>query len=52
MTVMQLQPGVTNVTWSSQYENGSNGEMSDDEVIAFLNGAYQAGLEQVREMVK
>lgn len=52
MTVMQLRPGVTNVTWRSQYENNSNGEMPDDDLIAFLNGVYQAGLEQVREMVK
>jgi len=48
MTVIQLRPGVTNVTWSSSYENNSGGEMSDDEVIAFLNGAYQAGLEALK----
>jgi mxaD protein len=48
MTVMQLEPGVTNVTWTSTYENNSGGEMSDDEVIAFLNGAYQAGLEALK----
>ena len=52
MTVMQLEPGVSNVTWRSQYENNSNGEMPDEELIAFLNGVYQAGLEQVRAMVK
>jgi len=52
MTVMQLAPGVSNVTWISSYENASNGEMSDDELIAFLNGVYQAGLEQVKGMVE
>ena len=48
MTVMQIAPGVSNVTWSSSYQNASNGEMPDDELIAFLNGVYQAGLEQVK----
>ena len=48
MKVIQLMPGVTNVTWSSSYENNSGGEMSDDEVIAFLNGAYRTGLEALK----
>ncbi len=48
MKVMQLEPGLSTVIWSSSYENNSGGEMSDDEVIAFLNGAYQAGLEALK----
>lgn len=52
MAVMQLAPGVTNVTWSSSYENNSGGEMPDDELIAFLNGAYQAGLDAVKATVE
>ena len=52
MSIMQLEPGVSNVTWSSAYENNSNGEMTDMQVIEFLNGVYKVGLEQVREMVK
>ena len=52
MTVMQIQPGVSNVTWLSSYQNNSNGEMSDEDLIAFLNGVYQAGIEQVRAMLK
>ncbi len=48
MKVMQLSPGVTNVTWTSSYQNNSGGEMSDDDLIAFLNGAYQAGLEALK----
>ncbi len=50
MTVMQLEPGVVDITWVSAYQNNSNGEMSDDEVIAFINGVYKTGLEQVRAM--
>ena len=48
MTVMQLEPGVSNVTWTSTYENNSGGEMPDDELIAVLNGVYQAGLAEVK----
>ena len=52
LSVMQLRPGESNVTWRSSYENNSNGDMPDDELIAFLNGVYQAGLEQVKAMVE
>ncbi len=48
MKVMQLAPGVTNVTWTSSYENNSGGEMPDADLIAFLNGAYQAGLDALK----
>ena len=48
MKVMQLAPGVTNVTWTSSYENNSGGEMPDADLIAFLNGAYQGGLEALK----
>lgn len=48
MQVMQLEPGVTNVTWTSSYENNSDGEMPDEELIAFLNGAYETGLVEVK----
>ncbi len=50
MTVMQLEPGVVDITWVSSYQNNSNGEMSDEEVIGFINGVYKAGLEQVKAM--
>ena len=52
ITVMQLEPGVSNVTWSSSFQNNSNGEMTDVQVIEFINGVYTAGLEAVRVMVK
>jgi len=52
MTVIQLSPGVSNVTWTSSYENNSNGEMTDDQVIEFINGVYKAGLDVVRDMVQ
>jgi hypothetical protein len=48
MRVMQLSPGVTNVTWTSTYENNSGGEMPDVELIALINGAYAAGLDALK----
>ena len=48
MRVMQLSPGVSTVIWRSTYENGSNGEVPDDEVIALLNGAYKMGLDSLK----
>lgn len=52
MKVMQISPGVSDVTWTSSYQNNSNGDMTDTEVIEFINGVYQAGLEQVKSMVE
>ena len=48
MKVIQLEPGVANITWSSSYENNSGGEMADEDLIAFLNGAYQAGFDALK----
>ena len=48
LEVMQLRPGESIVTWRSSYRNNSNGQMSDDELIAFLNGVYKAGLDAVK----
>ena len=52
LKVMQLQPGVSTVIWSSSYRNNSDGKMSDDELIAFLNGVYKAGLDAVKAGLK
>lgn len=52
LSIMQISPGVSDVTWRSAYLNNSNGQMSDDELIAFLNGAYRAGLEVVKSKVE
>ncbi len=52
MTVMQLAPGLVDITWTSAYQNNSNGEMSDEEVIGFINGVYATGLQQVKSMTE
>lgn len=48
MTVMQLSPGVSTVTWRSTFENASNGDMPDEDVLGLINGAYQMGLDSLR----
>lgn len=48
MEVMTVRPGVSAIVWTSSYQNNSGGKMKDEEVIAFLNGAYKAGLDQVK----
>jgi len=52
MTIMQLSPGLTNVTWSSAYQNNSNGDMTDDQVIEFINGVYTTCLATAKGKVE
>jgi len=52
LTVIQLSPGLTNVTWSSAYENNSNGDMTDDQVIEFINGVYATCLGTAKGQVE
>lgn len=52
VSVMQLSPGVSNVTWSSAYQNNSNGDMADEEVIAFINGVYTLCLTTAKEQAE
>lgn len=48
MEVIQVAPGVAGIVWTSAYQNNSGGKMKDEELIAFLNGAYKAGLDNVK----
>ncbi|MGD2140115.1 MAG: SRPBCC family protein [Burkholderiales bacterium] len=52
LTVIQLSPGLSNATWSSAYQNNSNGDMTDDEVIEFINGVYGACLSTAGELAE
>lgn len=44
--------GHTIVTWRGSYKNGSGGKMSDEEVIAFIDGVYRAGLDNLKTMLE
>lgn len=52
MTILQLSPGLANVTWSSSYQNNSNGDMTDDQVIDFINGVYTTCLSTAKGKVE
>lgn len=52
MEVLQVGPGVAGIVWTSSYQNNSGGKMKDEEVIAFLNGAYKAGLDAVKSALE
>ena len=52
LQVSEGRRGYTLVQWSSAYRNNSDGKMKDEEVIAFINGAFRAGLENLKAMLE
>ncbi|MGH8864491.1 MAG: SRPBCC family protein [Burkholderiales bacterium] len=46
--VVEGRRGYTTILWRSSYRNNSDGKMKDDEVIAFIDGAYRAGLDSLK----
>lgn len=52
VTVLQLSPGLANVTWVSSYKNNSNGDMTDEQVIEFINGIYNTCLSTAKQKVE
>ena len=51
LQVIEGRRGYTVVTWNSAYRNNSGGKMKDEEVIGFINGAFRAGLENLKTML-
>jgi mxaD protein len=52
LEVVQVKPGTSAVLWRSRYLNNSGGKMQDEEVIAFINGAFRAGLDNLKPMLE
>ena len=50
--VIEGRRGITTIVWRSSFVNSSDGKMKDDEVIAFMNGAYRAGLDNLKTMLE
>lgn len=46
--VVAVKRGTAAILWSSTYRNNSGGKMKDEEVIRFINGAFRAGLENLK----
>jgi len=50
--VVEGKRGYTTILWRSSYRNNSDGKMKDEEVIAFIDGAYRAGLDNLKDMLE
>ncbi len=50
--VVEGKRGYTTILWRSSFRNNSDGKMKDEEVIAFIDGAYRAGLDNLKTMLE
>ncbi|HKB84403.1 MAG TPA: SRPBCC family protein [Burkholderiales bacterium] len=50
--VVESRRGYTTILWRSSYRNNSDGKMKDEEVIGFIDGAYRAGLDNLKTMLE
>jgi mxaD protein len=46
--VIEGRRGYTMIQWRSSFRNNSDGKMKDEEVIGFIDGAYRAGLDNLK----
>jgi len=46
--VVEGRRGYTTILWRSSFRNNTDGKMKDEEVIAFIDGAYRAGLDNLK----
>jgi mxaD protein len=44
--------GYTMIVWRSSFRNNSDGKMKDEEVIGFIDGAFRAGLDNLKSMLE
>ena len=50
--VVEGRRGYTTILWRSTFRNNSDGKMKDEEVIGFIDGAYRAGLDNLKTMLE
>jgi mxaD protein len=50
--VVEGRRGYTTIQWRSSFRNNSDGKMKDEEVIGFIDGAYRAGLDNLKTMLE
>ena len=50
--VIEGRRGYTMIQWRSSFRNNSDGKMKDEEVIGFIDGAYRAGLDNLKTMLE
>jgi hypothetical protein len=52
MSVKKGKGGMTKVIWQGKFNNKPDSGKSDDEVVEMINGAYKAGLENVKQLIE
>ena len=50
--VVEGKRGYTTILWRSSFRNNSDGKMKDEEVIGSIDGAYRAGLDNLKSMLE
>jgi hypothetical protein len=52
MSVKKSKGAMTKVIWQGKFNNKSDSGKSDDEVVEMINGAYKAGLENLKQVIQ
>jgi ligand-binding SRPBCC domain-containing protein len=52
MSVGKAKGGKTRIVWQGKYENKPGSGKTDQEVVEMLDGAYKAGLENVKKLAE
>jgi mxaD protein len=52
MSVKKGKGGMTKVIWQGKFNNKPDSGKTDDEVVEMINGAYRAGLENVKHLIE
>ncbi len=52
MSVKKSKGGMTKVIWQGKFNNKADGGKTDDEVVEMMNGAYKAGLENLKQLIE
>ena len=50
--VTEGRRGYSLILWTSTYKNSTDGKMTDEEVIGFINNAFRVGLENLKSMLE
>jgi mxaD protein len=50
--VVEGKRGYATILWRSSFRNNTEGKMKDEEVIGFIDGAYRAGLDNLKTMLE
>jgi mxaD protein len=52
MSVKKSKGAMTKVIWQGKFNNKPDSGKSDDEVVEMINGAYKAGLENLKQVIE